>query len=44
MQKKARKEILHILGDEPTDIVPTLEELKQMSYLDLVLKEVILDT
>ncbi|CAO3614068.1 unnamed protein product [Mucor hiemalis] len=39
VQKKARKEILHILGDEPTDIVPTLEELKQMSYLDLVLKE-----
>jgi hypothetical protein len=28
------------LGDEPVDIVPTLEELKQMSYMDLIIKEV----
>ncbi|KAI8988313.1 cytochrome P450 [Mycotypha africana] len=39
VQKKAREEILSILGDEPADVVPTMEDLKQMSYLDMVLKE-----
>ncbi|CAO3661351.1 unnamed protein product [Rhizopus stolonifer] len=39
IQQKLRKEILDILGDEPMDIEPTLEELKQMKYMNLVLKE-----
>lgn len=40
IQKKLREEILKTLGDEPIDVFPTLEELKQMNYLNQVIKEV----
>ncbi|KAI7895101.1 cytochrome P450 [Mucor mucedo] len=39
VQRKAREEVLRILGDEPVDIIPTEEELKQMDYINLVIKE-----
>ncbi|KAG1146795.1 hypothetical protein G6F37_004157 [Rhizopus arrhizus] len=39
VQQKLREEVISIFGDEPTDVAPTLEQLKQMSYLDLVIKE-----
>lgn len=39
VQRKLREEILSVLGDEPIDIFPTLEELKQMNYINLVIKE-----
>ncbi|KAI7903596.1 cytochrome P450 [Cokeromyces recurvatus] len=39
VQRKLRKEILSILGDEPEDVNPTIEQLKQMSYLTMVIKE-----
>ncbi|KAG1054567.1 hypothetical protein G6F43_003416 [Rhizopus delemar] len=40
VQQKLREEIIGVLGDEPVDIVPTLEQLKKMSYLNLVIQEV----
>ncbi|CAO3616489.1 unnamed protein product [Cunninghamella blakesleeana] len=39
IQEKARKEVLEIMGDEPKDILPTLEDLRQMEYMDMLLKE-----
>lgn len=40
VQQRLRKEIISVLGDEPVDIVPTLEQLKEMSYMNLVIQEV----
>lgn len=40
IQKKAREEVLSVLGDEPQDVLPTKEDLKEMKYLDAVIKEV----
>ena len=39
IQKKAREEVLSILGDKPEDVLPTKEDLKEMKYLDAVIKE-----
>ncbi|KAI8091152.1 cytochrome P450 [Gilbertella persicaria] len=39
IQTKLRQEILDVLGDDPCDVTPTLEDLKKMTYLDMVLKE-----
>ncbi|KAG1456491.1 hypothetical protein G6F46_010258 [Rhizopus delemar] len=39
VQQKLREEIIGVLGDEPVDIVPTLEQLKEMPYLNLVIQE-----
>jgi cholesterol 24(S)-hydroxylase len=33
-------EAIHILGDEPEDVLPTLEQTKQMTYINQVIKEV----
>ncbi|KAG1046568.1 hypothetical protein G6F43_010951 [Rhizopus delemar] len=38
-QQKLREEIINILGDDDMDIVPSLEELKQMKYMDMIIKE-----
>ncbi|KAG1179932.1 hypothetical protein G6F36_010479 [Rhizopus arrhizus] len=38
-QQKLREEIINILGDDDIDIVPSLEELKQMKYMNMVIKE-----
>jgi hypothetical protein len=40
IQKKAREEVLSILGNKPEDVLPTKEDLKEMKYLDAVIKEV----
>lgn len=40
IQKKAREEVLSILGDKPEDVLPTKEDLKEMKYLDAVIREV----
>lgn len=40
IQRKAREEVIAILGDQPEDVLPTIEETKQMKYLDAVIKEV----
>ncbi|KAF1802679.1 cytochrome P450 [Mucor lusitanicus] len=39
VQRKAREEVLHILGDEPRDVDPTMEDLKRMDYMTLIIKE-----
>ncbi|KAL9559225.1 hypothetical protein MBANPS3_000542 [Mucor bainieri] len=39
IQKKAREDVLSVLGDEPEDVLPTREDLKEMKYLDAVIKE-----
>ncbi|GAN04773.1 cytochrome P450 [Mucor ambiguus] len=39
IQKKAREEVLSVLGDEPEDVLPTKEDFKEMKYLDAVIKE-----
>ncbi|CEG64279.1 hypothetical protein RMATCC62417_01282 [Rhizopus microsporus] len=39
VQDKLRKEVIEILGNEPVDVTPTLEELKRMEYLNMVIKE-----
>jgi cytochrome P450 len=40
VQRKARADVLSILGDKPNDYIPTSEELKQMEYINMVIKEV----
>jgi cytochrome P450 len=40
VQRRAREEVISILGDQPEDVLPTLDETKQMKYLDAVIKEV----
>ncbi|RCI06274.1 cytochrome P450-dit2, partial [Rhizopus stolonifer] len=39
VQDKLREHVISILGDAPIDIKPTLEQLKSIEYLDLVIKE-----
>ncbi|KAI8579670.1 hypothetical protein K450DRAFT_240950 [Umbelopsis ramanniana AG] len=41
VQSKALQEVLDVLGDEPSDVWPTLEQLKQFPYLSKVMKEAI---
>jgi hypothetical protein len=35
-----RKDIIKVLGDDPEDVYPTLEELRAIPYMDCVIKEV----
>ncbi|KAI9345054.1 cytochrome P450 [Pilaira anomala] len=39
VQEKARQEAISILGDEPCDILPTLEDTKKMTYINQIMKE-----
>ncbi|KAI8373763.1 cytochrome P450 [Blakeslea trispora] len=39
VQDKLRKEIISVMGDTDEDRVPTMEDLKQMPYLNRVIKE-----
>ncbi|KAG2219787.1 hypothetical protein INT45_008878 [Circinella minor] len=39
IQEKARQEIINILGDSSENITPTIEQTKQMTYLNQVIKE-----
>ncbi|KAI8644190.1 cytochrome P450 [Parasitella parasitica] len=39
VQRKARQEVLNILGDEPMDVIPTAEDLKKLDYVNMVIKE-----
>ncbi|KAI9472014.1 MAG: cytochrome P450 [Benjaminiella poitrasii] len=38
-QERARKEALEILGDEPEDVLPSVEQTKQMKFINQVIKE-----
>lgn len=39
IQARARQEAISILGDEPIDVLPTVEESKQMIYINQIMKE-----
>ncbi|CAO3644051.1 unnamed protein product [Mucor hiemalis] len=39
MQEKAREEAISILGDEPVNVIPTIEDTKKMVYINRVMKE-----
>ncbi|ORZ15313.1 cytochrome P450 [Absidia repens] len=39
IQEKARKEAIDILGDEASDILPTIDQMKKMTYINAVIKE-----
>lgn len=39
MQQKAREEVIKILGDAPMDVLPTIEDTKNMTYINMVIKE-----
>lgn len=40
IQQRAREEVLRILGDTPEDVLPTLEQIKEMTFINQVIKEV----
>ncbi|KAF7728817.1 cytochrome P450-dit2 [Apophysomyces ossiformis] len=39
IQKRTREEVLEILGDDPVDVIPTAEQIKEMKYMLHVIKE-----
>ncbi|OAD75062.1 CYP509 protein, partial [Phycomyces blakesleeanus NRRL 1555(-)] len=39
IQQRAREEAHKILGDAPQDVIPTVEETKDMTYINMVIKE-----
>ncbi|KAI7883483.1 cytochrome P-450 cyp509A1, partial [Lichtheimia hyalospora FSU 10163] len=39
IQAKAREEAIRILGDEPRDIFPSIEQTRQMTYITKIMKE-----
>ncbi|KAI8063424.1 cytochrome P450 [Gilbertella persicaria] len=39
MQQKAREEAFRVLGDEPRDILPTLDQTKELTYINQIMKE-----
>ncbi|KAF7728619.1 cytochrome P450-dit2 [Apophysomyces ossiformis] len=39
IQQRAREEALRILGSEPVDVLPTVEQTKAMDYINMVMKE-----
>ncbi|KAI7897291.1 cytochrome P450 [Mucor mucedo] len=38
-QQKLRDEAIHYLGDAPCDVIPTVEQTKDMPYVNMVIKE-----
>ncbi|CAO3601125.1 unnamed protein product [Absidia cylindrospora] len=39
IQQKAREEAIRVLGDEPHDVLPTYEDIRQFDYINQVIKE-----
>ncbi|KAI8881514.1 cytochrome P450 [Backusella circina FSU 941] len=39
VQQRAREEALSILGNESRDIIPTIEDIKRMEYINQIIKE-----
>ncbi|CAO3616485.1 unnamed protein product [Cunninghamella blakesleeana] len=39
VQQRAREEVINVLGDDPKDIHPTSEQLKELVYLNQIIKE-----
>lgn len=40
MQAKARQEAIKVLGEAYENVVPTAEQMNQMKYINMVIKEV----
>ena len=40
IQRKAREEAIMILGDEPKDVLPTIEQTREFTYINMIIKEV----
>lgn len=40
IQERARAEMIAVLGDQPEDVLATVEDTKKMKYLDAIIKEV----
>ncbi|KAI8085855.1 cytochrome P450 [Gilbertella persicaria] len=39
LQEKAREEAIRVLGDAPQDIIPTIEQTKELTYINMIMKE-----
>ncbi|CAO3626975.1 unnamed protein product [Cunninghamella blakesleeana] len=39
VQQRAREEAIHVFGDEPTNITPNADQLKELVYINQVMKE-----
>ncbi|KAI8144471.1 cytochrome P-450 cyp509A1, partial [Fennellomyces sp. T-0311] len=39
IQRTARDEVIRVLGNQPVDIIPTADQLREMPYLNMVIKE-----
>ncbi|KAI8138782.1 cytochrome P450 [Fennellomyces sp. T-0311] len=39
MQQRAREEAIKVLGDAPESVVPTMEQIQQLTYINMVIKE-----
>ena len=40
MQKRAREEAIKVLGDDEDDVIPTIEQSRDMPYINMIIKEV----
>lgn len=40
IQRKARQKVIEVFGEERQDVLPTAEQLKELKYIDMILKEV----
>ncbi|KAI9302773.1 cytochrome P-450 cyp509A1 [Cunninghamella echinulata] len=41
IQQRAREEAINVLGDEPVNIFPTIEDTKELVYINQIIKEVL---
>ena len=39
IQERAREEAINVLGDEPYDITPTIEQIQQLVYVNMIIQE-----
>jgi cytochrome P450 len=39
LQDKAREEALRVLGDSPEDVIPTAGQTKELTYINMIMKE-----
>ncbi|KAI8138783.1 cytochrome P450 [Fennellomyces sp. T-0311] len=39
IQQRAREEVIKILGDDPENVVPTVEQMQQLTYINMIIKE-----
>ncbi|KAJ8659176.1 hypothetical protein O0I10_005215 [Lichtheimia ornata] len=39
IQSKAREEVLRVMGDAPHDVFPTLEQTRELPYINMIIKE-----